>query len=368
MIRMPLHLLLLFALGLLPGCVVGYNSVLFATKSNVGFDFDAAPPTAELSISRVEGVIEPTFEGGRTLPVMASFKTQGEGLFAGGVGQTFTTGDAAVIMATLYGDEYPQAAPDVNWEEQVAKKFDSALTLRSKPQLPGEVPPFATTEVKPVFFGTTTSLGLKVSWSGMSGPNPDSLHLGYKRKELAWAPISMEIEQEGGEGSDVGSAEADPAASGMVRPAPPGAVYHMRVPSLLATIDASGDLQTSEQARFDWLQYFATGRSATALALRRDVRQAMLRRLDPEATQSLAAEFSATADSACIEAWLDETADEDPNPRREMLKTFIEQELHLQLSVTFWVSSPDEPGRSEQYQAFISRERIDCGRFDTGGP
>jgi hypothetical protein len=273
MMRCLAWLAVLLMIPLCSGCVVGYDSVLFATKSNVGFDFDSAPPTAELAISRVEGVVEPTFEGGKTLPVMASFKVRGEGLFAGGVGQTFTTGEAAVIMATLYGDKFSNLGENLNWKTDVESKFDSALVLSAEPKVNINGISFATTDVKPVFFGTTTSLGLKVSWSGMSGPSPDSLHLGYKRKELAWAPVSMEVEElDDGDTADQ-NGEDDTGKK----------QWHMRVPSLLATIDASGDAKTTDRAEFDWLQYFATGRSASALALRQEVRQAMLSRLDPSA-------------------------------------------------------------------------------------
>ncbi|MDY7108598.1 MAG: hypothetical protein SYC29_08165 [Planctomycetota bacterium] len=323
MTRLALKLLPLLALILLPGCVVGYNSVLFATKSNAGFDFDAAPPTAELAISRVEGVIEPTFEGGRTLPVMASFKTEGEGLFAGGVGQTFTTGDAAVVMATLYGDEFPHAGPGLDWEEHVAHRFDSALVLDNKPKIKLRDVDFARNDVKPVFFGTSTSLGLKVSWSGIRGPNPDSLHLGYKRKELAWAPISMEVATNGAGGTEM---RADEGGADAIEAEPvesQDTTYHMRVPSLLATIDASGDVRTPQQARFDWLQYFATGRSATALALRREVRLAMLRRLDPAATfDEIEGTYGPDESSAIIKEWLDN--DDEARSRRAALRDWIE--------------------------------------------
>ena len=87
------------------GCA-GYNHTLFMTKSNVGLDFDSKPPTLEITVSRKEAVIAPTFEGGQTPPVMASFKPRagagsGFGNFFLGVDQTFTGGDAAVAMASL---------------------------------------------------------------------------------------------------------------------------------------------------------------------------------------------------------------------------------------------------------------------------
>src|SRR5262245_57749866 len=66
--------------ALLGGCALGYNSMLFVTKSNIGLDVDTRPPTAEISIARREGVIAPTFEKGQKPPVLASFRSQFKGL------------------------------------------------------------------------------------------------------------------------------------------------------------------------------------------------------------------------------------------------------------------------------------------------
>ncbi|NBV21954.1 MAG: hypothetical protein EBS05_08545 [Proteobacteria bacterium] len=66
------------AATLLQGCV-GYNRVAFATKSNVGLDFDTQPvPTMQVNISRKEMAIEPTYEGGQTPPLLASFGSNPE--------------------------------------------------------------------------------------------------------------------------------------------------------------------------------------------------------------------------------------------------------------------------------------------------
>ena len=61
-------------LSILAGCGIGYNRTLFITKTNVGFEASAEPPTFELDISRLEGTVGPQFENGKKLPVMASFK------------------------------------------------------------------------------------------------------------------------------------------------------------------------------------------------------------------------------------------------------------------------------------------------------
>ena len=53
-------------------------------------------------------------------------------------------------------------------------------------------------------------------------------------------------------------------------------------PSRIATIDSNYNAEAPKDLKFQWIQYFATGKAATALSLQPDVRIAMLRRLDPK--------------------------------------------------------------------------------------
>lgn len=260
----------LVSVGALHGCAFGYNSLLFTTRSNVGVDFEATPPTLEVAIAREEGVLEPTYEQGKTLPVMSSFRPESRGITSGNVGQTFAVGDAAVALAVLYDNpDYAFNPASGNWETDVRSKFDGTLQLDQSPVLPGILKKPAANKVRPVSFGTATSLGVRVSWSGLTAQFPDSFHLGYRRKELAIAPINY------------GTARAATAG---------GAAKHpVATPSLLATIDVSGNATTPQSTSLKWLQYFATGKPATALALRRDVRAAMLKRLDPNQSSFQAA-------------------------------------------------------------------------------
>jgi hypothetical protein len=174
---------LIFTSITLAGCAIGYNSVLFITKSNVGIDIDAKPPTAEVSIARREGVIAPTFEKGQTPPVMASFRVNTKGLISifANVSSTFAGGDAAATMSDLFSDDYDRGT---------TVSQDSTLCLKQKPapkvvgygiSFPGQG------EVKPFAFGTDTSLGLKIAWSGLTAQFPDTVKLGYNRKEFAFA-------------------------------------------------------------------------------------------------------------------------------------------------------------------------------------
>ena len=139
----------------LSGCGVGYNYALFMTKSNVGIDIDSRPPTAELSISRREGVIEPGFENGQTLPVAATFKAKNTTLtsFFFGVNSMFSGGRAASILASCV--QKPSAGED-------CKEADGGeLTLSKRPE--GEsflgyrqqIPEAGT--IRPFVFGTDTT-------------------------------------------------------------------------------------------------------------------------------------------------------------------------------------------------------------------
>ena len=247
----------------LSGCGIGYDKLLFITKSNVGIDFDAQPPTASIDISRKEGVIEPTFEDGKTLPVMASFRPSSRGIIAGNVKQTFAVGDAALVMAFLYDSDdsdFHYNDSENSWSIDLEDAFDSSLELTSPPTLPKNQPFPSSTEVKPVFFGTTTSLGLASSWSNVTSAWPNSFHFGYRRKELALSPVNYRSNQNSNNGM----------------------ITKVSTPSLLATIDTTTEGSTPTDSKLVWFQYFATGKAATSLALRKDVRTAMLKRLDPE--------------------------------------------------------------------------------------
>jgi len=241
--------------ALLCGCA-GYNHTLFMTKSNAGLDFDAKPPTAEITISRKEAVIAPAFEGGQTPPVMASFKPDigANGPFVNfflGVDQTFAGGDAARAMTELYDrrDVPPGRDPSA---------YDSALKLTAEPKGPIrqlDIPKPG--KVRPFIFGTDTMLGLKVAWSGAGGQMPDTVKAGFNRKEFAWAPLTM---------TRVANDTNAP--------------WRVKMPSFLATIDSQIEAGTNKTG-ITALQYFATGEAATRLALQPDVRAAMLARLDP---------------------------------------------------------------------------------------
>jgi len=212
---------------------------------------------------------------------MASFKFSNRGAFSPAIGSTFATGDAATTMAALYN----AATPGAGWEERADMVFErnqktlktkSTLTLNAEPTamswLPSWFdwmrPEFQKKDVRPVFFGTDTSLGLKIAWSGMTGGFPDSAKFGYNRTELALVPIA--IEERSRKDTETGLVVTS---------------FDMNMASLMATVDSgvSGITNSDGTPKLDsqHLQYFATGAAATLLSLQQDVRAAMLARLDP---------------------------------------------------------------------------------------
>ncbi|MHC4087019.1 MAG: hypothetical protein ACYSWZ_11100 [Planctomycetota bacterium] len=265
---------LLVMLGALTGCGIGYNKTLFLTKSNVGLDASAAPkPTFDLALSRFEGVITPGFEKGKKLPVLASFRFKNKDRISPAVGSTYAAGDAAIAMAALFGDD--TVGKDANNRLTLIKSkdniYDSMLKLDNKPVIkkglletwfPGIFHPqeFQTEFVEPVIFGTDTSLGLKVAWSTAPAPPapfPDSVKFGYNRTEIGLAPITMNNND---------------------------GKFNMKMASLLATADTGVAIDEADsQVKLEHIQYFATGKAATLLALQQEVRKAMLARLDPNA-------------------------------------------------------------------------------------
>jgi hypothetical protein len=256
------------------GCAVGYDTTLFFTKSNLGIDIDTKPPTAEISIARREGVLAPGFEHGHTPPVRATFRSQTNVVsrFFFGVSSAFAGGDAAKALTLPPGstdvDSRVCLSPDAPPEGDI-------LGCKVELPKPGEMRPF--------LFATDTTFGLKVAWSGTAGQFPDSLKLGFNRKELAVAPVF--------------------AAKGVC---PTGAhqdAWVVGMPSFLATLDLETEIGPAPQTGVKWVQHFATGAAATSMAGRPAERESLRSRFDPVAVQ-----YDYTDQGACIDAWLNADA------------------------------------------------------------
>lgn len=256
--------LLLISLG---GCAIGFDHTLFMTKSNVGVDIDTKAPTAEISIARRELVIAPAFEKGQTPPVLAGFRTGNRLLFGFDVSSVFAGGNAALMLS------------DPN-----NIKENSELCLQIKPEGklhlgPIELARFSlptTGEIRPFIFGTDTTFGIKVAWSGMTAQFPDSLKIGFNRKELALAPVF---------GSDKGTKDCP---------------YLVGMPPFLASIEMTSETATPQKFDLAYRQSFSTGSAAVELAKDPNIKKLLLTRLDRPITGL----FDENEDSKCINRWL----------------------------------------------------------------
>jgi len=273
---------------LMAGCS-GYDRLFVATKTNIGLDMDTKPPTAEVSIARRELAIQPTFKNvndedtANALPLMASFGLTGKGWLAAlnpHITGTFAGGDAAVWLAK---DPLTDSAePNVN-------TVDSGICLGSKPDDTRSVlekawnylttfdPKTASKEInpRPFYFATDTAFGLKVAWSGTTGPYPDALKLGYNRKEFASAPIFVNSGCPQGTTTDSNLQESSTGGQdrASLSPARTTEKYHIHSPSFLATVDNDSSISSPEASGLTHTQFIATGEAANEIARRASVRQ-----------------------------------------------------------------------------------------------
>jgi hypothetical protein len=237
----------IFALSLifLTGCsTLGKDTVLFMTKTSLGVDVDTKPPTLDIGYDRKEGTISPTFQDGKVLSQVASFKTK-DGVVGQAIGQSFATGQAADILSKYMFSpaklDIKATIPDEEYKLGKAKRAKM------------------TGNVKRYFFGTDTNFGFKVNFGLETGGLPDSVHLGYKRKEIAFVPL---VKNDGGE---------------------------VALASLIATAGLSTDISTFEDTTLTFSQFYATGLAANHIASIPEIRNQVTPDLFPESADAIEA-------------------------------------------------------------------------------
>ena len=204
-----------FAISGLIGCA-DTNTALFFTNTSLGIDFDSKPPAGSIGYNRTEGYIGPRYAEGVVPPVIAALESDNS-LLRGNIRQVYATGKAATLVARRETDP---------------TKITNDQPLKSTGEL--------------MFFGTTTSVGLKVGFSAQSVP--DSFHFGYKRKEVSVLPIA--VKKDGGEELH----------------------YY---PSVIASIDTTGAANSSpNETGLSIMQFFGTGEAAEHLALNENIQSA----------------------------------------------------------------------------------------------
>lgn len=254
---------LALALNALTGCVNGTHAFV-ASDTNIGIDIDTKPPQANINIGRKEAAIVPAFEGGRTVPTVMGFQSSLGGSLlsklAVGIGTVFSTGHAAVVLTSQGGQENAKEDPDdldggKLTERPVAYRFGEIGHHAHEVVGPGQMRPLA--------FGTQTSLGLHLAWDGSTQAVPSEFKLGFNRKEAAYAPVGYEEVAPDAEHPGLGRGRA-------------------AVPSTLASLDTHPSTGVGQQVTNTWVQWFATGKAAEHLAARDQVRQIMLGKIEPQ--------------------------------------------------------------------------------------
>lgn len=266
-------LLPLLALTLLAGCSLGKDNILFVTKTSLGVDVDSKPPTLEIGFDRKEMTIAPEFlvrtdgeeKSAAILPQMAGF-TSDIGIINQALGQSFATGTSAILMGKyLTSQARPEPTLTIEADEI---KSTAKVTVASG------------SERKRYFFGTDTNFGFKVGFGLETGGLPDSLSLGYKRKELAFVPLFESTD------SDSNNNEKK-------------VVY---LPSLLATAGLATDASGPREGKLVHSQFFATGHAASYLAALPEIRAVVAPKIFPEAREATEAFKKGIADSKTQQA------------------------------------------------------------------
>lgn len=145
---------------LLAGCAS--NDLVFVTKTSLSIaDFDPATSGVAVGYSRVEGFAGHKCKAGRAPPVVAVI-SGADRVLSANVSQLFATGNAALVASGA------------------AKPAVSAQTTKK---------PAATAAAERIFFGTGTTLGVKV---GYEAGKPFNLVLGHRRREAAYIPLDVE--------------------------------------------------------------------------------------------------------------------------------------------------------------------------------
>ncbi|MBS0151599.1 MAG: hypothetical protein JSR31_11710 [Nitrospira sp.] len=280
-------ILLAIGISTLTACA-GYDRILFVTKTNVGLDIDNKPPTAEITIARRELAITPTFQDAqgeeKTLPLLASFGLAGSFLDPQ-ITSRFAGGEAALVLA--YGPtwkaDHDKLKTSGRANDQAKNEDEAFLCLGEQPDtrplwkwlwhkitFKGDNHKYDQ-DTRAFYFATDTSFGLKAGWDGATGPYPDTVKLGYNRKELAFPPV---FATPADATSGCLSTPSSPS-KGLSNEADHKGQWKVTVPSFVASLDNSSILKEWFESGDTHIQFFATGKAASEFVKRPDVNAAM---------------------------------------------------------------------------------------------
>lgn len=203
-------------------CGCATDRVLFVTKTSLAIlEADTKPASISIAYDRVEGYLGPTSESGEAPAVLGYFGSDGT-VFNPRVKQVYATGNAARVLTGV----------------------DSKCTPKS-----------VTDDGRVMFFGTSTSSGLKIGFTP-EAPLPDSFVFGWRRKEFSLVPLLV--------------AGADTECSATSKLAKGQKFY----PATLASVNSTREVPAGSPTgtKLTDQQYFATGDAAVGLAGRDEVK------------------------------------------------------------------------------------------------
>jgi hypothetical protein len=187
-------------------------------------------------------------------------------------------------------------------------------------------------QVRPFMFGTDTTLGMKIAWSGMTAQMPDTVRLGFNRKEFALAPLFV--------------SESLPCVL-------PGSNQHssysVDISSFVAVLDNENSLGLPRDTGFKWRQYIATGASATSLASQKEFRDLFMERVDPDAFPEVIYDIN-DPKAVCLDEWL-----KDAGHRKELADWWREKGYRGTAGIQITGSSQTQ---RERRKAFIEKKEI----------
>ena len=271
---------------LLAGCV-GSDYTLFFTKESLGVTIDSVPtPNFSVDYKRIEGVMPPVFEDGKTANNVASSSHDIGTILplSWAHGAVFAGGPPARIAVAQ--------TPNAN---DVDTKV-ACLSMRPTGYDGKPLPEKGTS--RPMVFSTGTSVGFNVALpataaTGLAFPEA---HLGYRRTEVAVAPML---------GRPDGCNDN-------------GATYAVTSPGFFAAIRSGASLSndagttptatTLQGGSFGVGSLFATGDAASAVAALPGVHDAVVKAMEQKTKSAVDEKIIVTnapdANTACLDAYV----------------------------------------------------------------
>ena len=270
------------ASGTLPLVLLGCSdTATFVTGTSIGLAASAETRQVQIGYSRAELFQGPNYPDVGEAPAVAGFFGSDLQVFSPHIRQLYATGDAAGLVTTPVALE--PCPPD------------GRGSADAPPNLCAERANTLSGERRILVFGTGTSLGLKL---GFTGDAPSSIDFGYDREELSVIPMHKQAPSGDSNKPD-------------------------KYSSVLASVDVNLATPNFLGTDLKLTQFFATGAAARNLAKNPDIQSYFKRvatgTVDPAKAKSITDIL--TRDQKAIDAYFGAKTDGDfSNARDKLLK------------------------------------------------